>query len=164
MKHMFAILFLAFTLTLAQSYQVVEGTEFVVDQINHTSTSIYLAVPTLTSLSVADALRRAMVERGISVYVITTAQGLSHQADATNSLALPGAQVFIGDVPQDYFLLVLDKTTVLSGPLVATEGDFGDQDMETLSVTDATNAEQYAALLDQMMTEPNRYQFSLGGQ
>jgi hypothetical protein len=79
-------------------------------------------------------------------------------------LALPGAQVFIGDVPQDYFLLVLDKTTVLSGPLVATEGDFGDQDMETLSVTDATNAEQYAALLDQMMTEPNRYQFSLGGQ
>jgi glycerol-3-phosphate dehydrogenase len=164
MKHMFAMLFLAFTVTLAQSYQVVEATEFVVDQINHTSTSIYLAVPTLTSLTVADALRRAMVERGVSVYVITTAQGLSHEADATNSLALPGAQVFVGDVPEDYFLLILDKTTVLSGPLVAIEGDLEDQNMQTVSVTDATNAEQYAALLDQMMTEPNRYQFSLGGQ
>jgi hypothetical protein len=159
MKWLFIMPFLLFTVTPAQSYQVVPTTEVVVDQIDRTVATIYLATPTLTSLQVADALRRAVVERGVTVYVITTLQGLSHPADATNSLALLDAHIYVGAIPQDYFLLILDETTVLSGPLVATS-DLEPSELQTMSVTDTKNAEQYAALLQQMMADPNRYQFT----
>jgi hypothetical protein len=159
MRWLFIMPFLLFTVTPAQSYQIVPNTEVVVDQIDQTVATIYLAAPTLTSPSVADALRRAIVERGVTVYVITTSQGLSHLADATNSLALLDAHVYVGDIPQDYFLLVLDETTVMSGPLVAAS-DLEPSDLQTISVTDTDNAKQYAALLRQMMAEPNRYQFT----
>lgn len=144
----------------AQTYRTVPSTEFVAEQIAKATTTIYLAAPTLTSLPVAEALRAAMVERGVTVNLIVSTEGINAEASTVPSLTLAGANTYVGEIPPDYFLLVMDSSVVASGPLVATLGGLGDDTVTTI-VADQQNATLYAALLAEMMIDPAKYNFTL---
>jgi hypothetical protein len=148
------------TAVSAQTYRTVPSTEFIAEQIAKATTTIYLAAPTLTSLPVAEALRAAMVERDVTVNLITTSEGIGGDASTIPSLTLVGANTYVGAIPPDYFLLVLDSAVVASGPLVATMGVLGDDAVTTI-VADQQNATLYADLLAEMMLDPAKYNFTL---
>ena len=65
---------------------------------------------------VAEALRRAMVERGVAVYILTTTDGLNENASYAKSLALAGANVRSGYANAE--LLIVDRYYVINGPLI----------------------------------------------
>jgi hypothetical protein len=146
--------------TSAQTYRTVASTEFVAEQIAKATTTIYLAAPTLTSLPVAEALRAAMVERGVTVNLIVSTEGINAEASTVPSLTLAGANTYVGEIPPDYFLLVMDSSVVASGPLVATLGGLGDDTVTTI-VADQQNATLHADLLAEMMIDPAKYNFTL---
>jgi hypothetical protein len=78
---------------------------------------ILLAVPVLRSRIVADALREAMVVRGVRVYALVPREGIEARAAYLVSLQLAGARVRLGSVRES--LLVLDRQEVVVGPLLA---------------------------------------------
>ena len=68
---------------------------------------------------IAEALRRAMVERGAAVYILTTPEGLNENASYAKSLALAGANVRSGYANAE--LLIVDRTYVINGPLIGVQ-------------------------------------------
>jgi hypothetical protein len=66
---------------------------------------------------VADAIRRAMVQRGVQVFILTTEEGLNENASYVKSLSLAGANVRWGYTNME--LMILDRSFVIAGPLIS---------------------------------------------
>lgn len=69
--------------------------------------------------AIAEAVRRAVVERGVQTYILTTEAGLHESASYAKSLALAGAFVRSGYANAD--LVIVDRYYVVQGPLVGVQ-------------------------------------------
>jgi hypothetical protein len=77
---------------------------------------VMLTAPALRSRVVAEALREAIVVRGVEVYLLVSPAGVEERASYAMSLSLAGAHVGVGSVDTAY--LVVDRQLTVTGPLV----------------------------------------------
>lgn len=78
---------------------------------------VLLAVPTLLSPTLAEALREAVVVRGVRIFLLVSADHAEDRASYVMSLRLAGAEVRLAEVAESY--LVVDRRHMVSGPLLA---------------------------------------------
>lgn len=91
----------------------------VVAYVDAAQSEILLSAYMLRVQSIAEALRRAVVERGVQAYILTTNAGLNEGASYAKSLALAGAHVRSGYANAE--LLVVDRYYVVNGPLIGVQ-------------------------------------------
>lgn len=91
----------------------------VVAYIDAAQSEILLSAYMLRVQGVAEALRRATVERGVQVFVLTTEAGLNENASYAKSLALAGVNVRSGYANAD--LLIVDRYYTVNGPLIGAQ-------------------------------------------
>jgi len=88
--------------------------------ISTARSEIMLAAPTLRSQAVAEALRQALVVRGVAVFLLVDANLLEERASYVLTLALAGAQVRLAPVNEG--VLIIDRQTALRGGFWELEG------------------------------------------
>lgn len=91
----------------------------VVSYVDAAQSEILLSAYMLRVQGIAEALRRAVIERGVHVYILTTPAGLTESASYAKSLALAGAYVRSGYANAE--LLVVDRYYVVNGPLIGVQ-------------------------------------------
>jgi hypothetical protein len=99
------------------SYRVLGGGGEVAQVIDSAISEVLVSSAVLRARPVAEALRRAAVERGVPVFVLVSSGGASERASFAKSLALAGVQVRTGEamaVP----MLVVDRRVGVTGTLV----------------------------------------------
>lgn len=118
-----ALSFLAAPMALAQGVfgddtqmQMIERSDDIIPYLDIAASEILISSTMLRVQTVADAIRRAMVQRGVPVYILTTEMGLNEGASYAKSLALAGAQVRSGF--SNLELIIIDRTYVVAGPLI----------------------------------------------
>jgi hypothetical protein len=89
----------------------------VAQAINSASSEIMLATDVLRSQEIAEAIRVAVVNRGVAVYILTPAESVEDSASYLVSLALAGANVRLGPVEGSF--VTLDRQSVVVGVLVS---------------------------------------------
>ena len=99
--------------------QVLNTPDEVVQTLGAASQELMLAAPLLRSKEVADAVRVALVERGVPVYILAPVEGVEDPASYLMSLALAGAAVSLA--PVDDAFVIVDRTILLLGPLLSGE-------------------------------------------
>jgi len=88
--------------------------------ISTARSEIMLAAPTLRSQAVAEALRQALVVRGVAVFLLVDAELLEERASYVLTLALAGAQVRLAPITEG--VLIIDRHTALRGGFWELEG------------------------------------------
>jgi hypothetical protein len=81
---------------------------------------VMLAAPTLRSQAVAEALRQALVVRGVAVFILVDPALSEERASYVLTLALAGAQVRLAPVAEG--VLVIDRQVALRGGFWELEG------------------------------------------
>lgn len=76
------------------------------EALRNATGEVMVQVSLLDLKPLAEALRQARVERGVKVYLLTTAEGLVHRASYAPSLALVGAAVRFAPRVEGEFLVV----------------------------------------------------------
>jgi hypothetical protein len=97
--------------------QVLTTVAEVAQAINSSSSEIMLAASVLRSPEIAEALRAAMVTRGVAVYILAPEENVVEDASYFASLAMAGASVALGPVEGSF--LTIDRTTLVAGVLVS---------------------------------------------
>ncbi|MGL4610851.1 MAG: phospholipase D-like domain-containing protein [Trueperaceae bacterium] len=128
---------------MPDSAQPLEEIAGIVQAIDSASSEIMLATNVLRSQEIAEALRAAMVSRGVSVYILTPEENLEDPNSYLYSLALAGASVRVGPIEGSF--LTLDRQTVVVGLLVTgVKGVMGYENKDmTLLVPDETYTASY---------------------
>lgn len=107
----------ACVLVLALLASVALGKEFTpleaAEAVRSATGEVMVQVGLLDLKPLAEALRQARVERGVKVYLLTTAEGLVHRASYAPSLALVGAAVRFAPRVEGEFLVVDRKVAFL---------------------------------------------------
>lgn len=124
--------------------QTLATEEDVVQTIRTASQELMLATPFLYSSQVADALRVAMVERGVTVYILAPTVGIEDQGSYLLGLALAGAALSVAPV-EDAFAVV-DRTVLVLGPLLVGKTPLPGQSVaQTFYFNDAAKAGPYVS-------------------
>lgn len=114
------VAFLSFGVAFGQSatpdVRILSTPEEVAGFVDQATSEILVSSFMFRLLPVAEALRRAMVQRGVTVYLLTTVEGLNENASYAKSLALAGAQVRSGYANAE--LMVIDRVYVVNGSLI----------------------------------------------
>lgn len=97
--------------------QVLTTVEEVAQVINSASSEIMLATGVLRSPEIAEALRDAVVTRGVAVYILAPEENVTDSASYFASLALAGAGVALSPVEGSF--LTVDRQTLVTGVLVS---------------------------------------------
>lgn len=108
-----------------QPYEVITEFQSIVDVIESTEKEVLLRVDTLRNQEIAEALRRAIVERDVTVYMMIPTDGLEDNGSYFLALASIGAKTRIAD-GQGAFLVSDRKVTVFGNMLenrIVTQGD-----------------------------------------
>ena len=80
---------------------------------------LMIATPRLLSHDIADAVRAASVERGVSVYILAPAEEIEVPASYLPSLSLAGAALSVAPAYEPF--IVIDRQSVLTGALISSE-------------------------------------------
>ena len=129
----------AMALNQAKAYEIVTSFESVVDVINESEEEILLRVNTLRNLDLAEALRIALVERGVTVYMLIPTTGLEDNGSYFLALASIGAKVRIADGTGAF--LVSDREVTVFGDLLEHK-TINAGDMLTMKTNSPVYAEQ----------------------
>ena len=78
---------------------------------------VLLAAPKMRSRAVAEALREALVVRGVDVYLLLPDATVDERASYALGLGLAGAAVRLSEAVGEPFV-VIDRATLVIGPLV----------------------------------------------
>jgi hypothetical protein len=97
--------------------QVLTSVEEVAQAISSASSEIMLATGVLRSPEIAEALRDAVVTRGVVVYILAPEENVTDSASYFASLALAGAGVALSPVEGSF--LTIDRQTLVTGVLVS---------------------------------------------
>jgi len=81
--------------------------------IRRATAEVLVQMSLLDLKPVAEALREVRVQRGVKVYLLTTAEGLTHRASYTPSLALAGVAVRYAPRVEGEFLVVDRKMALV---------------------------------------------------
>lgn len=123
--------------------QVLSNTTEIVEALGTASQELMVATATLRSKDIANALREAMVDRGVAVYILVPEEHLSDPASFIYSVALAGASVRLSAI--DVSFITLDRQTVIAGTMVegVTELAGYESKAQTLLIPDAEHTMSY---------------------
>jgi len=100
-----------------QGYQVVQSPVDIATIYSLATSEILLAADAIVSEEVADTLRRAMVERGVSLYILTREDTVDAPESYVRSLAAAGANVRVAEASGNFALV--DREWAVVGPMAA---------------------------------------------
>lgn len=98
-------------------YQVVQSPQDIATLYNVATSEILIAVDAIVSEEVADTLRRAMVERGVGVYILTREDTVDAPESYVRSLTAAGASVRVAESGANFALV--DRAWAVVGPMAA---------------------------------------------
>ncbi len=98
-------------------YQVVSSPQDIATLYNVATGEILVAADAIVSEEVADTLRRAMVERGVSVYILTREDTVDAPESYVRSLTAAGASVRTAEAGANFALI--DREWAVVGPMAA---------------------------------------------
>ena len=113
-------------------YQVLSSPRDIATLYNVATSEILIAADAIVSEEVADTLRRAMVERGVSVYILTREDTVDAPESYVRSLTAAGASVRVAESGANFALV--DREWAVVGPMAAGWPKVGVQ--EPLSLLD----------------------------
>lgn len=99
------------------SYRILGSSADVALVISMATEELMVTADVMRSEEVAEALRQAMVTRGVPVYIMTLPENVEENASYFASLALAGANVRLSQVQGNF--IVVDRRMVVAGPMVA---------------------------------------------
>lgn len=98
-------------------YQVVQSPQDIATLYNVATSEILVAADAIVSEEVADTLRRAMVERGVGVYILTREDTVDAPESYVRSLTAAGASVRVAESGANFALV--DRAWAVVGPMAA---------------------------------------------
>lgn len=98
-------------------YQVVSSPQDIATLYNVATSEILIAADAIVSEEVADTLRRAMVERGVSLYILTREDTVDAPESYVRSLTAAGASVRVAESGANFALV--DREWAVVGPMAA---------------------------------------------
>jgi len=98
-------------------YQVVSSPQDIATLYNVATREILIAADAIVSEEVADTLRRAMVERGVSLYILTREDTVDAPESYVRSLTAAGASVRVAESGANFALV--DREWAVVGPMAA---------------------------------------------
>jgi hypothetical protein len=98
-------------------YQVVSSPQDIATLYNVATSEILIAADAIVSEEVADTLRRAMVERGVSLYILTREDTVDAPESYVRSLTAAGASVRVAEAGANFALV--DREWAVVGPMAA---------------------------------------------
>ncbi len=98
-------------------YQVVRSPQDIATLYNVATSEILIAADAIVSEEVADTLRRAMVERGVSIYILTREDTVDAPESYVRSLTAAGASVRVAESAANFALV--DRQWAVVGPMAA---------------------------------------------
>ena len=98
-------------------YQVVSSPQDIATLYNVATSEILIAADAIVSEEVADTLRRAMVERGVSLYILTREDTVDAPESYVRSLTAAGASVQVAESAANFALV--DREWAVVGPMAA---------------------------------------------
>lgn len=98
-------------------YHVISTEQDVTTLYNVATQEILLAADAIVSETVADALRRAMTERGVSVYILTRKDTIELPDSYVQSLQQAGAKVRVAELSSNF--AIIDRESALMGAMAA---------------------------------------------
>jgi hypothetical protein len=98
-------------------YQVVSSPQDIATLYNVATSEILIAADAIVSEEVADTLRRAMVERGVSIYILTREDTVDAPESYVRSLTAAGASVRVAEAGANFALV--DREWAVVGPMAA---------------------------------------------
>ena len=98
-------------------YQVVSSPQDIATLYNVATSEILIAADAIVSEEVADTLRRAMVERGVSLYILTREDTVDAPESYVRSLTAAGASVRVAESAANFALV--DRKWAVVGPMAA---------------------------------------------
>ena len=150
MKYSLVFVLTLFSLVTAQTipqvndYQILESTQELKLLIQEAESEVLLATASLKEKSVAEALHRAVTERGVDIFVLSPKENVERRANYIQSLALAGATVRFGSVGSDFY--IIDRQHV-----VATS------EADSYYFDSATHARYFASVFRQVFLRGDVY-------
>lgn len=125
--------------------------------IDTATEEIMLVTDTLDTKNIAEAIRKAVVERGVEVYLLTLAETVDKDANYITSLTLAGAAVRLG--PVEGAMLIIDRKLTITGPMISTLAT--EYDIPTLAMKDEDFTLYYADAFRTVFVESEIYEPNL---
>ncbi len=122
------------------TYRILNKAEEVEEVVQVATSEILVVTDVLRSQAVADALREAMVVRGVAVYILIPVVTAEEKPSYTASLAYAGANVRLSEVGGSF--IVLDRRYTLTGPLIGSLGQV-ETETPTLLIDDPSYAQKF---------------------
>ncbi len=97
-------------------FVVIEHPNDIARVVDATRQEILLSAPVVRHEVVAEAIRRAMANRAVAVFIMVSPSGANAPDSYVHALSLAGAHVRVG--PETDPFLIADRTTALTGPLL----------------------------------------------
>ncbi len=107
-------------------FVVIEHPDDIARVVDATRQEILLSSPVVRHEVVADALRRAMVNRAVAVFIMVSPSGANAPDSYVHALSLVGAHVRVG--PETDPFLIADRSTALTGPLLVQLDPYDGED------------------------------------
>ena len=98
-------------------YQVVSSPQDIATLYNVATSEILIAADAIVSEEVADTLRRAVVERGVSLFILTREDTVDAPESYVKSLTAAGANVRTSEAAANFALI--DREWAVVGPMAA---------------------------------------------
>lgn len=155
------VLMFAANLAGAQTanYRILGEAKEVGDLIEVATGEILVVTDVLRSQEVADALREAMVVRGVAVYVLTSAATVEERPSYVASLAYVGAHIRLSEVGGSF--IVIDRRYTVTGPLIGSLGQ-GETGAPTLLIDDHAYAQEFVRGFRQSFERAQVYMPQIG--
>jgi hypothetical protein len=113
----------------------------------------------LRTTEVAEALREAMVRRGVTVYIMTSPENVEENASYFASLALAGANVRLGPVGGSF--MIVDRRYTMVGSLIGSMGQSPDG-APTVMIDNEAYANQFVDSFIRVFGEAQVYEPRVG--
>lgn len=124
----------------AQSHRTLGTAADVAGIVAQATGEVLLATDVLRTEAVAEALRQAMVVRGVPVFVLVPPAAAEENASYVAGLAHAGAAVRLSEVAGSF--LVVDRRYTVAGPLIGGLGEAAGQ-VPTIIVDDPSFAARF---------------------
>lgn len=125
--------------TQEPNYQILSSTEQIAEQLNTATEEILLATNVFRSEDTAEAIREALVVRGVHVYLLVPEANANENAAYVAGLAHAGASVKLSEVGGSF--LIIDRQLTIAGELIGSLTE--DVEAPTILVDDANYAVQF---------------------
>ncbi len=131
---------LLITSASAQSYHLLSNASEIVSVIDLATSEVLVATDTLRAEEVAEALREAVVVRGVPVFILVPQLKVEENASYVAGLAHAGANVRLSEIGGSF--LIVDRRYTVAGPLIGTLGELNGG-APTILIDDPSYAAQF---------------------